>query len=257
MGLEHVDAHISYELVKPLHDMWRSYIQQLLNIVAMNGQGQLVPNPQFDPRISPPCLQAPSVRYRRLSSKPICVEPRSRWCVLPIHLSFRSRVSWSKRPSILLSSPSLQSKGNKNQSAPRQAMQPARTQKQRRVCDQSASSVQSTIAGSRASSVRASRQPHDAHTAIESHPQVQGTTHHRLLRQSHSMTPGQVTQSFGQAQSSIPSAIRSIGIKRSNTAQQRENEKAQSGICEMSSTVISSRPFILRRKLAEPYTLPF
>ncbi|SJX61222.1 related to POP4-protein involved in processing of tRNAs and rRNAs [Sporisorium reilianum f. sp. reilianum] len=50
MGLEQVDANISYELVKPLHDMWCSYIQQLLNIVAMNGKGQLVPNPQFDPR---------------------------------------------------------------------------------------------------------------------------------------------------------------------------------------------------------------
>ncbi|CDS01339.1 related to POP4-protein involved in processing of tRNAs and rRNAs [Sporisorium scitamineum] len=49
MGLEQVDANISYELVKPLHDMWRSYIQQLLNIVAMNGKGQLVPNPQFNP----------------------------------------------------------------------------------------------------------------------------------------------------------------------------------------------------------------
>ncbi|SNX82529.1 related to POP4 - protein involved in processing of tRNAs and rRNAs [Melanopsichium pennsylvanicum] len=50
MGLEQVGVNISYELVKPLHDMWRSYIQQLLNIVAMNGKGQLVPNPQFDPR---------------------------------------------------------------------------------------------------------------------------------------------------------------------------------------------------------------
>lgn len=50
MGLEQVDANISYELVKPLRDMWRSYIQQLLNIVAMNGKGQLVPNPQFDPK---------------------------------------------------------------------------------------------------------------------------------------------------------------------------------------------------------------
>ncbi|TKY84981.1 hypothetical protein EX895_006061 [Sporisorium graminicola] len=50
MGLEQVDANISYELVKPLHDMWRSYIQQLLNIVAMNSKGHLVPNPQFDPR---------------------------------------------------------------------------------------------------------------------------------------------------------------------------------------------------------------
>ncbi|SPO22542.1 related to POP4 - protein involved in processing of tRNAs and rRNAs [Ustilago trichophora] len=50
MGLEQIDANISYELVKPLHDMWRSYIQQLLNIVAMNGKGQLVPNPQFDPK---------------------------------------------------------------------------------------------------------------------------------------------------------------------------------------------------------------
>lgn len=50
MGLEQVDANISYELVQPLHDMWRSYIQQLLNIVALNGKGQLVPNPQFDPR---------------------------------------------------------------------------------------------------------------------------------------------------------------------------------------------------------------
>ncbi|GAC97116.1 potential RNAseP/MRP complex component [Pseudozyma hubeiensis SY62] len=48
MGLEQVDANISYHLVKPLHDMWRSYIQQLLNIVAMNGKGQLVPNAQFD-----------------------------------------------------------------------------------------------------------------------------------------------------------------------------------------------------------------
>ncbi|EST06257.1 Ribonuclease P/MRP, subunit p29 [Kalmanozyma brasiliensis GHG001] len=50
MGLEQVDANISYELVQPLHDMWRSYIQQLLNIVAMNGKGQLVANPQFDPK---------------------------------------------------------------------------------------------------------------------------------------------------------------------------------------------------------------
>ncbi|KAJ9477577.1 RNases MRP/P 32.9 kDa subunit [Pseudozyma hubeiensis] len=48
MGLEEVDANISYHLVRPLHDMWRSYIQQLLNIVAMNSKGQLVPNPQFD-----------------------------------------------------------------------------------------------------------------------------------------------------------------------------------------------------------------
>lgn len=50
MGLEQVDSNISYELVKPLHDMWRSYIQQLLNIVAINGKGQLVPNTQFDER---------------------------------------------------------------------------------------------------------------------------------------------------------------------------------------------------------------
>lgn len=50
MGLEQVDANISYDLVKPLHEMWRSYIQQLLNIVAMNSKGQLVPNPQFDPK---------------------------------------------------------------------------------------------------------------------------------------------------------------------------------------------------------------
>lgn len=50
MGLEQVDTNISYELVKPLHEMWRSYIQQLLNIVAMNSKGQLVPNPQFDPK---------------------------------------------------------------------------------------------------------------------------------------------------------------------------------------------------------------
>lgn len=48
MGLEQVDANISYHLVRPLHDMWRSYIQQLLNIVAMNSKGQMVPNPQFD-----------------------------------------------------------------------------------------------------------------------------------------------------------------------------------------------------------------
>ncbi|KAJ1032641.1 hypothetical protein NDA16_000664 [Ustilago loliicola] len=50
MGLEQVDTNISYELVKPLHEMWRSYIQQLLNIVAMNSKGQLVSNPQFDPK---------------------------------------------------------------------------------------------------------------------------------------------------------------------------------------------------------------
>lgn len=48
MGLEDVDSNISYDLVKPLNEMWRSYIQQLLNIVSMNSKGQLVPNPQFD-----------------------------------------------------------------------------------------------------------------------------------------------------------------------------------------------------------------
>lgn len=50
MGLERVDANISYELVRPLHDMWCSYIQQLLNVVAMNSKGQLVANPQFEPK---------------------------------------------------------------------------------------------------------------------------------------------------------------------------------------------------------------
>lgn len=50
MGLEQVDTNISYELVQPLHEMWRTYIQQLLNIVAMTSKGQLVSNPQFDPK---------------------------------------------------------------------------------------------------------------------------------------------------------------------------------------------------------------
>ncbi len=50
LGLEDVDAHITYDLVRPLHDLWRTYIQQLLNIVALNGRGELVANPQFDAR---------------------------------------------------------------------------------------------------------------------------------------------------------------------------------------------------------------
>jgi ribonuclease P protein subunit POP4 len=50
LGLEAVDPHITYDLVRPLHDLWRTYIQQLLNIVALNSRGELVANPQFDAR---------------------------------------------------------------------------------------------------------------------------------------------------------------------------------------------------------------
>lgn len=48
LGLEDVDDYVTFDLIKPLHDLWCSYIQQLLNMVVLNGQGELVPNPYFD-----------------------------------------------------------------------------------------------------------------------------------------------------------------------------------------------------------------
>ncbi|PWZ03141.1 hypothetical protein BCV70DRAFT_12155 [Testicularia cyperi] len=48
MGLEDIDQGIHYDLIRPLHTLWCSYIQQLLNIVAMDSKGTLVPNPHFD-----------------------------------------------------------------------------------------------------------------------------------------------------------------------------------------------------------------
>lgn len=47
-GLESVDDNVTIDLIQPLHDLWCSYVQQLLNMVVLNNQGNLVPNTQFD-----------------------------------------------------------------------------------------------------------------------------------------------------------------------------------------------------------------
>lgn len=48
LGLEDIDDDVNIELLKPLHRLWCSYIQQLLNMVVLNNNGDLAPNTHFD-----------------------------------------------------------------------------------------------------------------------------------------------------------------------------------------------------------------
>ncbi|SPO39793.1 related to POP4 - protein involved in processing of tRNAs and rRNAs [Pseudozyma flocculosa] len=49
IGLERVDANVEYELMQPLHELWTSYIQQLLGFTVLDAStSQLVPNPSFN-----------------------------------------------------------------------------------------------------------------------------------------------------------------------------------------------------------------
>ncbi|PWN50314.1 hypothetical protein IE53DRAFT_344349 [Violaceomyces palustris] len=47
MGLEELDPNISYSLLEPLHNLWCTYIQQLLSMVVLDQDGRLRPNPSF------------------------------------------------------------------------------------------------------------------------------------------------------------------------------------------------------------------
>ncbi|KAN0060632.1 RNase P/RNase MRP complex subunit [Thecaphora frezii] len=49
LGLEEVDDNVGYDLMLPLHRMWCSYIQQLLNLTVLDAEGKAVPNPHFQP----------------------------------------------------------------------------------------------------------------------------------------------------------------------------------------------------------------